>query len=273
MDSTAINEIISHAAAGRIVDDTATRHSDVAVVPPNWKLVSMESFNDTPDRHRLRIYTDSVETFMAVVGSADLEHMKDATIYIRSDATAAECIFDHGRPGSPAWKEHRCQFAPKITPEFHALNTTIAPLSQHELIDFLSDWPECYTGIDNQGGSISHVELIRLLRRIDIKASVTATSVAENYKSERSVMDAVTASSADQSLPALVVFTGRIFEDTAPQQIDCRLYILPGDGKNPKLRLRPIGVEKARRTVADEIKDRIVEYISGDIPIYIGEAK
>lgn len=263
----AIRRIEALANGGLLDHEGLGLPAPAIVLPEGNKIDSFERLLKTPIRQRARFQTTRLGDFLDYIEEEATE--KETAVFVDSEGGGARAIIDFGSDTDPLWKEHKADLNLKATPEFRALEEACArPLSQRDITDWLEDWAEIITPVSDSK-NISLSRAVSLIRRVDIKASATATHEDGDYKQSRSALEEVEARSGSDALPEVFQVTCRVFPDTQERVITARLSLRTSSDK-PAFRLRIIGEEALRRSVAEEIEQAVRSRLEGTARVFVG---
>lgn len=271
----ALARILSLQAAQQF-DPHQPRDMPVAL-PQGTDLHSLEKFASAPFRMRARFKTHTLTDFLGYMnGAGDAEQ---TAVFIEPDALEALAVIDFGTAGDPLWREHMAELALKPTPLMKALLGLCAtPQTQRDVIDFLEDWSEEIEAVTYDRGDEAPVEsmtiarAITAFRRVEIKATASATTGEQHMRADRSTFEEIEARATGGQLPThLRVVSRELYEDTAPRDLWLRVAVRTG-GPAPMFSFRMVEADAMKRTLAREIEVRIRgEHALGEgLRIYTG---
>ena len=141
-------------------------------------------------------------------------------------------------------------------------------MSQKELSDWIEDWHQYLTPVDDEGKAIPVAKAIAAVRTITVKASSESETTVGDTSASRSAMDQIEARSKE-TLPAALLFSVIPFEGLTEQQINLRISVITS-GAVPALKLRWVGEEVQREDIAQEFKTVLQEKIGSNASLALG---
>lgn len=259
---------IEQLAVGGLLDKAELGFpAPVIVLPDGNKAESLERHLEAPIRQRARFQTTRIEDYCRYVEREASD--QQTVVFVDPEGNGARTVIDFGSHDDPRWHEHKADLNLKATPEFRALEKACAQaLSQRDITDWLEDWAEIITPVADSK-AIKLTRAVSLIRRVDIKASATATHEDGDYKQSRSALEEVEAKSGTDALPEIFRVKCRVFPDTEERLIDARLSLRTSSDK-PAFRLRIIGEEALRRAVAEEIEGTLRSRLGDKAHVFVG---
>src|SRR5699024_9667504 len=135
---------------------------------------------------RAKFRTSRITDFLQY---AKEEHCDSTAIFVLPDAGGATAIFDFGDSDRPMWGDHRAILSSVKTPAFAALEKmTQSALSQRVITDWIEDWNDIITAIGADGEDMPLSQAVAIIRRVDIKATHTATTTDEDMSASRETL-------------------------------------------------------------------------------------
>ena len=263
MDRSAIEAIRDMAA---LTQDNLDTDIPARIVPTSHSIKSLEPYGAAPMRFRNRYSTDDVESFITYVNDNKTD---DSVIYIDSKQMQATCIFDHGDDGNPLWGDHTGTLKMEPTPEYAALlESNGQPMTQQQFIDWYHDWAPFIKFVDQDGENLSSQNAINAVRRLNISMAREASSVVQNFGSEKSALEKVEVKSTI-TLPGEMVFSCHPFPHLNQQFILCRIAIRADD--KPMVGYHIIGLRNMEHGMALEMSDKLRG--ATDIKTYLGKTE
>lgn len=203
--------------------DTQLSEFNATVVPPNYKLESMEKFQSRPDFFRAVLSTENVFHFIDYVKTNAQE---GSLVFVSTNKGSAEAIIDAGSPEVPEWGHHRAKLRLKQSPAFEALCKHNGNyLTQRDFLYFLEDWASNIAFLYEEGNKTSRdfKTGFDLIKKLKFSRKVEGTNEVGNHSASGSVMDSIGVSSNDNELPIGFVFECEMYDDYAPTSLVCRL--------------------------------------------------
>lgn len=260
MDATAIKQI-QHTIP-EFIKQLEKTNFPAALVPADMKLESLEKFQQHRNQYRATFTTSLVDDFAAYV-----KHHQGSTCFLDVEERKATVIFDLGNHDDPGHCLHRANLAPAITPEFDALQRQNGSTdAQRTFIEFLEDWRDFWTALDEKGDDIGQPKAFAALRSMSVENLTKVSSEVDDMADRRTAMESIEAKSAGVQVRRFR-FTLIPYEGFEPQQIECRLTFRVGNGL--ALGLSIIGLGHLDKRLSEEFQ-RIVEGALPDIQVFKG---
>lgn len=236
------------------------------VLPENAKIVDLERFQAGRSRFRGTYSTHSLADFSAyVVERAAL----GARGFIDQDAMSCVLLFNLGTADVPGHADDRAVLKLKPTAGYTAAQQIGGRgISQKDLSDWIEDWHQYLTPVDEAGNAIPVAKAIAAVRTITIKASSESETTVGETSASRSAMDQIEARSKE-TLPVSLQFSTVPFEGLTEQVITLRLSVITS-GAVPVLKLRWVGEEVQREDIAQEFKSVLQEKIGEAAVLSLG---
>ncbi|MFK3971146.1 DUF2303 family protein [Pseudomonas sp. NPDC087358] len=221
-----------------------------AVLPDGAKIVDLEKFQALRSRFRGTYSTHSLADFSAyVVDRAEA----GARGFINQDEMSCVLLFNLGDTIAPGHADDRAVLKLKPTAGYTAAQSIAGGrLAQKDLSDWIEDWHQYLTPVDEAGAAIPVAKAIAAVRTITVKATSESETTVGDTSASRSAMDQIEARSKE-TLPAALLFNVIPFEGLKEQQITLRISVITS-GAVPVLKLRWVGEEVQREEIAQEFK-------------------
>lgn len=249
-------------AAGKKLDTLIP----TVVLSDDAKIIDLEKFQSGRSRFRGTYSTHSLADFSAyVVERAAL----GARGFIDQDAMSCALLFNLGTAEVPGHADDRAVLKLKPTAGYTAVQQIGGRgISQKDLSDWIEDWHQYLTPVDEAGNSIPVAKAIAAVRTITIKASSESETTVGETSASRSAMDQIEARSKE-TLPVSLQFSVIPFEGLTEQVITLRLSVITS-GAVPVLKLRWVGEEVQREDIAQEFKSVLQEKIGEAAVLSLG---
>lgn len=220
------------------------------VMPDSAKIIDLERFQAGRSRFRGTYNTHSLNDFgVYVVERA----APGARGFINQDEMSCVLLFNLGTAEAPGHADDRAVLKLKPTAGYTAAQSIGGrAISQKDLSDWIEDWHQYLTPVDEAGNAISVAKAIAAVRTITIKASSESETTVGETSASRSAMDQIEARSKE-TLPVSLQFHTVPFEGLTEQQVTLRLSVITS-GAVPVLKLRWVGEEVQREDIAQEFK-------------------
>ncbi|MDP2346746.1 MAG: DUF2303 family protein [Gammaproteobacteria bacterium] len=269
MDNTAIQEIHDNAAAVLLNRVTIPgTHVPIAALPENFKIHSLDQFQQHRSRFSGNFVTAHSSSFAKYHKSVDAT----TAVYIDPTEMTAEAIFDIGTTEEPGHCAHRARLVMLKTPPFKALETLAAKResTQRELAEWLEDWRDYVTAINEDDADIAIKQLISTVRNVTIDSLKKVDSAEQNFSSTKTALEKIEASSSAGALPKLLIFTCEPYKDLPIQEFRFRISIRTGNDK-PTFGVFRIQPDSDTETTADNFVKKLTDWLDVDAVIYQGE--
>ena len=220
------------------------------VLPDSASIIDLERFQAGRSRFRGTYSTHSLEDFSAYV----IERASTgARGFIDQDAMSCILLFNLGTANAPGHADDRSILKLKPTAGYTAAQQIGGRgISQKDLSDWIEDWHQYLTPVDEAGDPIPVAKAIAAVRTITIKTSSESETTVGDTSASRSAMDQIEARSKE-TLPVALQFRTIPYEGLTEQQITLRLSVITS-GSLPVLKLRWVGEEVQREDIAQEFK-------------------
>lgn len=262
MDKQAIETIQSNALAAKVFEMT---DGAAVAVPREHTLESLEKFNNTRDRFRGTLKTSSMADWLDYVNTnGDKEY---ATVFVDKEGMEALAILDLGHDKTPLHCQHKAVLEVKSTPIFGAISrANERKFSQEETVEWIEDWAEHLTVIDQKDEAMPISEAVAAIRRIEVNSKSSADYESGESHAKLSRSEQIEAKSKGRQAHSLRI-TCVPYEGLEPVQISVRLIVLPAE--KPTIRFRVLQVEAIKEAIAQDFKMKIKDSIK-DMPVYVG---
>lgn len=269
MDETAIKEIANLAVAGEA--GQGVQHADflAVVLPDNHKIQPLEMLQERPNLFRAAYTTNNIDDFVAYVGQYHL--LSQSKVFIDPDQAESSAILDLGTPEKPLWGKHKTTLKLEKSPEYAALlKANNTSYSQKDLIDFFEDYAEYITFIDEDLNPINFKTGIQSLRKLKTLENRQQESSVGNFSQSHSVLESIEIKAAGESIPYGFKFDIFPYEGlklfTVVSQIRAS-----NAGKDVLLKYRINSIDKLKKEIAEDFKQKIVDLLKSDVAVYIGK--
>jgi len=220
------------------------------VLPESAKVIDLERFQNGRSRFRGVYSTHSLADFSAYVAERS---EAGARGFINQDEMSCVLLFNLGTVAEPGHADDRAILKLKATAGYNAAQAIGGRgISQKDLSDWIEDWHQYLTPVDEEGNAIPVAKAIAAVRTITIKATSESETTVGDTSASRSAMDQIEARSKE-TLPVALQFRTTPFEGLTEQQIILRLSVITS-GAQPVLKLRWVGEEVQREDIAQEFK-------------------
>jgi uncharacterized protein YfdQ (DUF2303 family) len=249
-------------AAGK----TLPTFTPTAVIPEGAKVLDLEKFQEGRSRFRGVFSTHSLADYSAyVVGRA----VANARGFIDQDGMSCNLLFNLGDASEPGHADDRAVLKLKATAGYSAAQEIAKErLTQKDLSDWIEDWHQYLTPVDEENNPIPVAKCIAAVRTITIKATSESETTVSDTGGRRSAMDQIEAQSKE-TLPHALLFNVTPFDGLVEQQIRLRVLVITS-GSQPVLKLRWIGEEVQRESIAQEFKAVLEEKIGAAAKLSLG---
>ena len=238
----------------------------VVVVPQNFNVVDLERYQEGRNRFRGTYSTHSLADYSTYV----VERAAPAARgFIDQDAMSCVVLFNIGTADNPGHADDRAVLRLKASAAFAAVQAVCGQnLAQKAMSDWIEDWNQHLSATDENGTVMSIAKAIAAVRTITVKASSESDHAVSETRASRSTMDAIEASSKE-TLPAWLDFKVIPFEGLGEQVIRLRMSVITS-GSQPVLKLRWLGEEAQRESIAQEFKRVLEEKVADSARLVLG---
>jgi uncharacterized protein YfdQ (DUF2303 family) len=256
------------AVSGKLSDfhDSAVLITKLVALPSSngVKLESLEQYQESRDRFRGTMTTESFEDFTTYANSKS-----ENTTYINAQDMNAKAFFNLGNHDSAGHGDDVASIRLKPTAAFRALTRiSDSKLGQKEAAEFLEDWQANVMDITGDVGENITVKVAaNALRNITVSATQTQEHGEHNFGRERSARESIQAQAKD-ARPNFVYFRCVPYAGLPERTFIFRVGILTGS--EPKVVLRVINLETHEEEMAQEFKDILTEKLDESANVYVG---
>ena len=271
MDKSAVQHIQESANIPALIKQLSEVGTDIPtlVTPDHMNVKSLENYMANPSRYRMAYSTTSIEDFIEYC----IEFEKEgATCFVDAESMTAKTIFDLGTIDLPEHKEHKAKLALKKTAAFKALlNCDGVKLSQKTAAEFLEEWEDNISILNQDGEAMTMRQAAKSLRDLTIESAREVNSQVNDFSESMSAMERVEAKN-QHSLPSAVIFNCVPYLALEDRAFTIRLSIITG-GDRPSIGLRIVRIDATEEEIALEFKEKLVEAFDKlTLQTYIGEA-
>lgn len=250
------------AAAGKVL----ITDNPVVLVPDSSSVVDLERYMAGRSRFRGTFTTHSLADFATHVIT---RAMPGAKGFIDQDEMSCALFFNIGTDAAPGHADDRALLKLKASAGYKAAQAINGKaMSQKDMSDWIEDWHQYLTPVDDEGKAIAVAKAIAAVRTITVKATSESETTVGDTSASRSAMDQIEARSKE-TLPVALLFNVIPFEGLTEQQIKFRLSVITS-GQQPVLKLRWIGEEVQREDIAQEFKAVLEEKIGDAASLALG---
>jgi uncharacterized protein YfdQ (DUF2303 family) len=237
-----------------------------AVIPEGAKVLDLEKFQEGRSRFRGVFSTHSLADYSVYVAD---RAAAGARGFIDQDGMSCNVLFNIGDAEKPGHADDRAVLKLKATAGYKAVQEIAgSPMSQKDLSDWIEDWHQYLTPVDADDNPVSLSKAIAAVRTITVKATSESETTVGDTSASRSAMDQIEAKSKE-TLPTALLFNVVPFEGLIEQQIRLRVTVITS-GSVPVLKLRWIGEEVQRESIAQEFKAVLEDKIGDAAKLSLG---
>lgn len=237
------------------------------LVPQGFKVQELNIEKYEPIRRRFsgQMQTKSLDDFCEY----SLKNKIEGTIcFINGKSMGAKTIINHGDRVSPGHCDDVAHLKLEDTAEYIALKViTARSNSQKTLAEFIEEWADHITCLDENSNAIENKKAINSIRKITIEANAISESQTQSFRESRSALESIEAKN-DDCRPHFIVFNCQPYRDIAARDFVCRLSIITSEQK-PLLNLRIIREETHQEEISQEFKDLIDQKFKEKIQTYL----
>lgn len=253
MEQTAIEKIsqLAIAAQGKMpinVDGSAS----IAIIPADFKVHSLEQYNQQRDRFRGRFSTLAIAAFIAYVADRNVTGIK--SFISTKNGLSAETIFNIGDEAEPGHGDDTARLNLEKAPEFIALESIDGDrFPQQKLIDWLDDWADFIKPHD-ANGPLPLEKALRALRNVKLGRSRDVDSDVRDMGQKLSVTESVEAEGVVAGLPTHFILTTESYKGLPVEEIKISFRISTKDDV-PTFVLRFVGRDAHNQLRADQFTE------------------
>lgn len=237
-----------------------------ALLPEGTKVVDLEKYQAGRSRFRGTYATHALADFSTYVAD---RAAAGARGFINQEEMSCVLLFNLGTASEPGHADDRAVLKLKATAGYTAAQQVSANrLTQKDLSDWIEDWHQYLTPVDDAGTAIPVAKAIAAVRTITVKATSESETTVGDTSASRSAMDQIEARSKE-TLPAALHFHVVPFEGLTEQQITLRISVITS-GPAPVLKLRWVGEEVQREAIAQEFKSVLEDKIGSAAKLALG---
>lgn len=263
MDASAIEAIRNQAIQAAKAFDFTNERVPAVIIDGN--VVSIEPLTGARGYFRGQFQTTNLSAFAEYVKAHGGHGFIDAKQFA---ARVFHNLGDEAEPGAADWLS-TLKLEP--TAAYHNLcDIEGVAMLQKSMAEWLEDWAPFLATLEAAGDDTNPSAVsagIHSIRNLNIKATRDTTHTDKDYGASRSSMEDIEASSKG-GMPFGFLFTTEPFAGFKPRDITLRLSVITGD--EPRLKLRTVGAERLRESVAEEFRDLLVESIGDAATMTIG---
>jgi uncharacterized protein YfdQ (DUF2303 family) len=258
----------------QLITDTALQASGkeletdtpAVVLPEGCQIVTLEKWQAGRSRFRGIYSTHSLADFTAYTAGRAIPAAKG---FIDQDEMTCTILFNLGDDADPGHADDRAVLRLKASAGYKAAQAiTGRAMSQKDLSDWIEDWHQYLTAVDEAGQAMGISKAIAAVRTITVKAASESDHTVSETSASRSTMDQIEARSKE-TLPTSLLFSVVPYEGLTEQQIQLRLSVITS-GSQPALKLRWVGEEVQREDIAQEFKAVLQDKIGATAYLVLG---
>ncbi|WP_095143272.1 MULTISPECIES: YfdQ family protein [unclassified Pseudomonas] len=241
-------------------------HTPTVVLPAGCQVITLEKWQAGRSRFRGIYSTHSLADFSAYVAD---RAVPDAKGFIDQDEMTCTLLFNLGNDAVPGHADDRAILKLKPSAGYKAVQAIGSrAMTQKDLSDWIEDWHQYLSAMDEAGGSMSIAKAIAAVRTITIKAATESDHTVSETSASRSTLDQIEARSKE-TLPSSLLFNVIPFEGLTEQWINLRVSVITS-GAQPVLKLRWVGEEVQREDIAQEFKTVLQDKIGSNAALSLG---
>lgn len=241
----------------------------VVAMPDGVSLGNIERYLPKLQRFAGTYKTTSIDNFAAFVK----DHDRGATrVFVDDNSMYAVAILDYVNEfGDALHCEAKAMIDAKKKSEYTALLEFVSEKhTQKSFAEFMEDYADHIRCFNESGDPIALVKAIAAVRRIEVKATASATSEVQSYTTERSALESMSVNDSNK-LPTLIQFTCVPYAEFKEFVFDIRPSVITGDPV--KLTARLVRKEEVREEIAEHFCQLIENRFDDkelNVPISIG---
>lgn len=266
MDHTAIKQIQDNATAHFGADQLIKMGAPAIALPKDFVLHSLEKYRPQKARFTGSFTTNRLASFVAY----HLQHSPGADVFVDPSNMSARVIYDLGDKTAPGHCEQTASLTLETTAEFSAyIAVTGSTHSQRFLAEWIEDWRDYITAIDEDDSAIPIKQLISTIRNITIEGIAKRDNEEGNFSSKKTAIESVEAKSSVGKLPRTLKFECIPYKGLPAQSFAFRLSIKTGADK-PSFSVYRVQGELEDENTAEEFCQLINGELGGESTIYHG---
>ena len=266
MSADAIHVIASQALAAAGHDLPKVQNIDrVVALPDGMSLHSIEQYLPQRASFRGTLSTHLPAEFAGYV------KQHGGTVFIDGEDMRAAAIFDLGTSAQPGHCRHQAKLALRKTSAYSALLELAGgrcQLSQRDLSDWLEDWRDQLTPLDQQGSDMHIMQAVKAVRTVTIESVSKLNSTVHETGASRSAFEEVEAKS-EVGLPHGFIFRCIPFDGLPERAFSVRLNVLTS-GQAPIFKPRIVQLEAQQESIAEDFKALVSAAIGDSASVIVG---
>lgn len=245
---------------------TLATDTPTVVLPDGCQVITLEKWQAGRSRFRGIYSTHSLADFAAYAAGRATAGAKG---FIDQDVMTCTLIFNLGDTAAPGHADDRALLRLKPSAGYKAAQAIGGrAMSQKDLSDWIEDWHQYLTAVDEAGQAMGISKAIAAVRTITVKAASESDHTVSETSASRSSMDQIEARSKE-TLPANLLFSVVPYDGLTEQQIQLRVSVITS-GSQPALKLRWVGEEVQREEIAQEFKSVLENQIGEAAKLTLG---
>lgn len=189
--------------------------------------------------------------------------------FIDPDKMTATAIFNLGDLATPGHADHRAELALKKSAAYAALTSRPQHFNQRQLAEWLEDWRDYLTPINDAGESSNLVSAIAAVRDVTVDKARSEQHTVRDLGATHSAMESIDAKSA-HTLPAAFEFNCVPFEGLSSRVLVLRLGVITSDDKL-HFTLRTLQAEAVTEAIAMDFRDVLSRQLGISCRVRIGQ--
>lgn len=252
-----------------LTDGVNRTDNTICVIPDNHTIHSLEKHMSGRFRFRGTMDTKSTSDFAEYVKANSTKD--ESACFIDQKSMSASAVLNIGTVNKPGHADHIAKITLDKTAAYRAmLEITDQKLKQKTLAEFIEEYSDNITAIDQEGQVMTPAAAAAAVRRITIKAARDVESDSQQFAETRSALEKIEAKSQG-AMPAFLTFKCIPYHGIPDRNFIMRLSILTSNDE-PLLVLKTLKLEEHEEQMAEEFKELITLNLSGSgVDIYLGK--
>jgi len=265
MEQQTLEHIEQNAIARTATESLKECHKPLALVPNGYSIESLERFMMQPLEFIGLFTTSSLNHFLEYS-----KEQKETFCTVNPEHMSAHAFFDLGNEVNPGHGRHRSRLQLEKTAEFRQLLSIDGKaFDQSELAEWIEDWKEHITPINQKGEHYQIKQAVTAIRKVTINTNKKEEHEEQTFSANKTTLEQIDANSSGL-LPEGFEWNGSAYHELSPLTIKARVSLLKNRDK-PMFRVRLIHLESHTEKMADEFAEKLQTALKDKAKVYIGE--
>lgn len=253
----------------------------VAVIHEDFKLENLEHLSETRNRFRAMFATPFISDFIKYVnthGSNTIDNTSCAPqvfidTNVQNQTISATAIFNLGTPEKPLQGDDVALIRLQKSQDFLGLHGSSGQkLTSEQLVEFMEDWEQHITALDEDGNSLPFKMATLGLRNLKAKSTNEVNVAQSTLRAEKSEIEVAELSANVGTIPTQFKFNSTVFDGLMSQDIKVRLkleWYKSDDKQHPRFVMSIANMGKAMQTASNLFSDQLHNALPA-ADVYIG---